>query len=231
MDPEGLVTIVPSAGLATMYDHQFQAGVPYFLQWAGPMEAYEQIALERDLPDGERLRREARGDRLRPAEQLADRRRGPALRPVRRPGTPSATGARPPPPPTSRSSWSTASTTTPPASPACEWFTDRGGRAGDKIWLGQWDHGSGCCPNRRGIQWTYALHAWFDHHLAQRDVETGPASELFLSDGTFEGGRTGDRSQILLDSQWPPSSAQNLTLHPAERRHAWGRRRRPCPGR
>ena len=53
MDPEGLVTIVPSAGMATMYDHQFQAGVPYFLQWAGPMEAYEQIALERDLPDGE----------------------------------------------------------------------------------------------------------------------------------------------------------------------------------
>ena len=47
------MTIVPSAGMATMYDHQFQAGVPYFLQWAGPMEAYEQIALERDLPDGE----------------------------------------------------------------------------------------------------------------------------------------------------------------------------------
>ncbi|PYM29265.1 MAG: hypothetical protein DME15_20710, partial [Candidatus Rokuibacteriota bacterium] len=45
-----------------------------------------------------------------------------------------------------------------------QWFTDRqaawAGRAdrpADKIWLGQWDHGSGCCPNRRGIQWTYAL--------------------------------------------------------------------------
>ena len=25
--PEGLVTIAPSAGLASMYDHQFQAGV------------------------------------------------------------------------------------------------------------------------------------------------------------------------------------------------------------
>ena len=56
-----------------------------------------------------------------------------------------------------------------------QWFTDRGGREGDKIWLGQWDHGSGCCPTRRGIQWTYALHAWFDKHLMQRDVETGPA--------------------------------------------------------
>ncbi|HEV8662629.1 MAG TPA: CocE/NonD family hydrolase, partial [Candidatus Methylomirabilis sp.] len=51
--PNGLVTIVPSAGLAHMYDHQFQAGVPYFLQWAGPMFAYEQLALERHLPGGD----------------------------------------------------------------------------------------------------------------------------------------------------------------------------------
>jgi hypothetical protein len=95
-----------------------------------------------------------------------------------------------------------------------DWFTSRGGREGDKIWLGQWDHGSGCCPTRRGIQWTYALHAWFDKHLAERDVGTGPAAELFLSDGTFEGGRTGDRSQILVDTQWP-ATATNLALHPA----------------
>ena len=65
-----------------------------------------------------------------------------------------------------------------------EWFTRRGGRAADKLWLGQWDHGSGCCPTRRGIQWTYALHAWFDKQLAQRRVETGPPVELFMSDGT-----------------------------------------------
>ncbi|HEX2054384.1 MAG TPA: hypothetical protein VHJ78_11755, partial [Actinomycetota bacterium] len=45
--------IVASPALGTMYDHQFQGGVPYFLQWAGPMEAYEQIALERSLPTGE----------------------------------------------------------------------------------------------------------------------------------------------------------------------------------
>jgi uncharacterized protein len=48
--PDGLATIVPSAGLASMYQHQFQAGVPYFLQWAGPIEAYEQLAIERKLP-------------------------------------------------------------------------------------------------------------------------------------------------------------------------------------
>ena len=80
---------------------------------------------------------------------------------------------------------------------AMEWFTRRNGRAGDKLWLGQWDHGSGCCPNRRGIQWTYALHAWFDRQLAQRKVDTGPAVELFMSDGTFEGARTGDRTEVL----------------------------------
>src|SRR5688572_22657851 len=51
-NPTGLKTIVPSAGLASMYHHQFQAGVPYFLQWAGPIEAYEQIAIERKLPPG-----------------------------------------------------------------------------------------------------------------------------------------------------------------------------------
>ena len=49
-NPRGLATIVPSAGLASMYDHQFQDGVPYWLQWVGPMEAYEQLALERKLP-------------------------------------------------------------------------------------------------------------------------------------------------------------------------------------
>src|SRR5215207_7682435 len=49
-NPRGLKTIVPSAGLASMYHHQFQGGVPYFLQYVGPIEAYEQLALERKLP-------------------------------------------------------------------------------------------------------------------------------------------------------------------------------------
>ena len=213
MDPEGLVTIVPSAGMATMYDHQFQAGVPYFLQWAGPMEAYEQIALERDLPDGEHFgqKPEETGCGL-PNSSLTA-------------GEAQLSGQY--------TSWHGERDWRAGATAAdipvfmvhgvndnaarvagMDWFTQRGGRAGDKIWLGQWDHGSGCCPTRRGIQWTYALHAWFDKHLAQRDVATGPAAELFLSDGTFQGGRTGDRSQILIDSQWP-ATASNLTLHPS----------------
>jgi predicted acyl esterase len=213
MNPEGLETIVPSAGMATMYDHQFQAGVPYFLQWAGPMEAYEQIALERDLPDGEHFgeKPEETGCGL-PNSSLTA-------------GEAQLSGQY-----TSwhgERDWREAATAADipvfmvhgvndnaARVAGIQWYTDRGGRAGDKTWLGQWDHGSGCCPNRRGIQWTYALHAWFDHHLAERDVATGPAAELFLSDGTFEGGRTGDRTQVLTDSQWPPSSARSLTLHP-----------------
>ena len=214
MDPEGLATIVPSAGMATMYDHQFQAGVPYFLQWAGPMEAYEQIALERDLPGGEHF-----GDR--PAETGCGLPNSSLTA-----GEAQLSGQY--------TSWHAERDWREAATAAdvpvfmvhgvndnaarvagMEWFTDRAGRDGDKIWLGQWDHGSGCCPTRRGIQWTYALHAWFDKHLAGRDVATGPDAELFLSDGTFEGARTGDRTQILTDTQWPPGTTRTLTLHPA----------------
>jgi predicted acyl esterase len=214
MDPEGLATIVPSAGMATMYDHQFQAGVPYFLQWAGPMEAYEQIALERDLPGGEHV-----GDK--PAETGCGLPNSSLTA-----GEAQLSGQY--------TSWHAERDWRAAATAAdlpvfmvhgvndnaarvagMKWFTDRAGRAGDKIWLGQWDHGSGCCPTRRGMQWTYALHAWFDSHLGGRDVVTGPAAELFLSDGTFEGGRTGDRTQVLTGSEWPPIDARSLTLHPA----------------
>ncbi|MGH2691016.1 MAG: CocE/NonD family hydrolase C-terminal non-catalytic domain-containing protein [Actinomycetota bacterium] len=78
--------------------------------------------------------------------------------------------------------------------PAAEWFfANRFNRTGDKVWLGQWDHGStnGRCgnvsnqrvshPNCRFSQWQYALHAWFDKHLAGLDVDTGPAVEVFLN--------------------------------------------------
>jgi predicted acyl esterase len=214
MRPRGLATIVPSAGMATMYDHQFQAGVPYFLQWAGPMEAYEELALERDLPDGEHFgeKPEETGCGLPNSSLTAGE--------AQLSGQYTAWhGER---------DWRAAATAAPipvfmvhgvndnaARVAGMQWFTDRGGRAGDKIWLGQWDHGSGCCPNRRGIQWTYALHAWFDRHLAGRRVDTGPAAELFLSDGTFEGARTGDRTQVLTETAWPPSDARTMTLYPA----------------
>ncbi|MFD2093307.1 CocE/NonD family hydrolase [Blastococcus deserti] len=215
MDPEGLETIVPSAGMATMYDHQFQAGVPYFLQWAGPMEAYEQIALERDLPGGEHAgqKPEETGCGLPNSSLTAGEAQLSGQYTAwhgERDWRAGATAADIPVFMVHGVNDNAARVA------GMDWFTQRAGRDGDKIWLGQWDHGSGCCPTRRGIQWTYALHAWFDKHLAQRDVETGPAAELFLSDGTFEGGRTGDRTQIMNDTQWPPSTASMLTLHPAD---------------
>ena len=118
----------------------------------------------------------------------ADRRRGPALRPLRRLAPGSATGERGA---TARRHpdlrWSTASTTTPRASPAMEWFSRRGGRAGDKLWLGQWDHGSGCCPTRRGDPVDRrAARVVRQAARAARRRAPGPPVELFMSDGTFE---------------------------------------------
>jgi uncharacterized protein len=211
--PKGLVTIVPSAGLSTMYDHQFQAGVPFFLQWAGPMEAYEQIALERHLPGGESFGRnvEDTGCGLPNSSLVA--------------GEDQLSGRYAPW--HAEREWSAAATAAPipvfmvhgvndnaARVTGIEWFTKRSGRAGDKLWLGQWDHGSGCCPTRRGIQWTYALHAWFDRHLAEREVDTGPPVELFLSDGTFAGARTGDRTQIMVTDRWPVPGATHRSFYP-----------------
>ena len=213
-NPKGLVTIVPSAGLATMYDHQFQGGVPYFLQWAGPMAAYEQIALTRSLPTGESFGKNAtetgcglpQSSLVSGEDQLSGRY---ALWHAEREWRAAATASTIPVFMVHGVNDDAARVT------GMDWFTDRGGRAGDKLWLGQWDHGSGCCPTRRGIQWTYALHAWFDKHLALRNVDTGPAAELFLSDGTFEGAREGDRTQILRTSRWTASSSGFLSLYPS----------------
>lgn len=233
-NPPSLKTIVPSAGLASMYDRQFQAGVPYFLQWAGPIEAYEQLALERKMPplppDPLGLGLVHTGDdfgnnmqdtgcglpnsaAVAGADQLSGRY---ADWHVVRDHDYGATA------------WSgpvflvhgvndNAARVS-----AMQWFTDRGGRVGDKLWLGQWDHGSGCCPTRRGIQWTYALHSWFDKHLAQRKVDTGPPVELFLSDGTFTGARTGDRTEIATSSAWP-GAPRTLSFHPDARDGSLGR--------
>ena len=223
--PSALKTIVPSAGLASMYDHQFQAGVPYFLQWAGPIEAYEQIALERKMPplppDPLGLNLLHTGDDF--ANNIQDTGCGlPNSAAVA--GADQLSGRY--------ADWHVVRDHDEGATKwegpvflvhgvndnaarvsAMQWFTDRGGRAGDKLWLGQWDHGSGCCPTRRGIQWTYALHAWFDKHLAQRKVDTGPPVELFMSDGTFTGARIGDRTEIATSTAWP-GAPRTVSLHP-----------------
>jgi predicted acyl esterase len=205
--PDGLATIVPSAGLASMYDHQFQAGVPYNLQWVGPMFAYEQLALYRDLPPG-----------VPPPPVVG--------------GGPSGDNFGNAPNPQIGCGWQNTSLTAGSGQvtgqyelwhaqrdwgeraadadipifmihgvndnaariPAAEWFFgSRYMRPGDKVWLGQWDHGStnGRCGDLHGFralhptcrfdQMKYAIHAWFDKHLMQRDVDTGPAVEIFLN--------------------------------------------------
>ena len=190
-NPEGLVTIAPSAGLASMYDHQFQYGVPYLLQWAGPIFAYEQLSAERHLPGGDNFggpppeecavlhsailsdQGQATGeydDDVVAWHANRDYRQGAldADIPVFMIHGVNDNAAR---------------------IPAAEWFFGhRYERPGDKTWIGQWDHGSAAnttCsqghPNCRFGQWQYALHAWFDKHLAQRDVDTGPALEAFLN--------------------------------------------------
>lgn len=205
--PRGLVTIVPSAGLASMYDHQFNNGVPWNLQWVGPMVAYEGLAYSRDLPGGTPAVPVVGG----PAGDNFDY-AGPNAQfgcglpnSAALAGTGQVTGqyelwhAQ-------RDHGAAAAAADIPVFmihgvndnaariPAAEWFFgSRFDRPGDKVWIGQWDHGStnGRCgdtagartlhPTCRFEQMQYALHAWFDKHLLQTDVETGPAVEAFLN--------------------------------------------------
>ena len=191
-DPEGLVTIAPSAGLASMYDHQYHRGVPWNLQWVGPQFAYEQLAAERDVPGGEHF-----GQR---PEQTGCGMQNSALTA----GQGQVTGEW--------QSWHTVRDHREGAAawdgpifmihgvndnaariPAAEWFfQDRAPSPDDKVWIGQWDHGSAgatrCAEaesvghvNCRFDQWKYALHAWFDKHLQHRNVSTGPTVEAFLN--------------------------------------------------
>jgi putative CocE/NonD family hydrolase len=210
MAPEGLVTIAPSAGLASMYDHQFHNGVPWNLQWIGPMIAYEGLALERDLPPGTPAipvvtsgnpgdNWEHRGGQPNPQTGCGLQNSAAFA------GTGQVTGQY--------EAWHAERDWADEAAaadipvfmihgvhdnaariPASEWFFGgRFERENDKVWIGQWDHGStnGRCgdadgartlhPTCRFDQFQYALHAWFDHHLQQRDVDTGPAVEAFLN--------------------------------------------------
>ncbi|MGH2955139.1 MAG: CocE/NonD family hydrolase [Solirubrobacterales bacterium] len=205
MDPEGLVTIAPSAGLAAMYDHQFNRGVPWLLQWAGPMFAYEGLALDRDLPPGlvDPVSGAPTGDNF---DNAPNPQAGCGLpNSSLTAGTGQVTGQY--------EAWHRARDWREGATgadipifmihgvndnaariPAAEWFFgERFMRPGDKTWIGQWDHGStnGRCGDREGEralhptcrfdQFQYALHAWFDHYLMQRRVPTGPAVEAFLN--------------------------------------------------
>lgn len=224
-NPRGLATIVPSAGLASMYDHQFQAGVPYNLQYAGPQWAYEAIALNRSLPPGfDTVLAGKTGDNFGkdPAETGCGLKSSALLA-----GTGQVTGqyekwhAE-------RDSAKGATASKVPAFlvhgvndnaariTAADWFMDRGARKGDKAWIGQWDHGSGFAPTRRGIQWPYALLGWFDKHLKNKDVSTGPAAEVFMNDSpTFAGAKKDDGAREVLVASGYPVAKPSLKLFPS----------------
>jgi predicted acyl esterase len=222
-NPRGLVTIVPSAGLASMYDHQFNKGVPWNLQYIGPQVAYEGLALSRDLPGfapAIPVVGGPNGDNF--DENGPNPQTGCGLpNSAALAGTGQVTGQY--------EDWhaqrdhgaGAAAADIPifmihgandnaARIPAAEWFFGgRFDRAGDKVWVGQWDHGStnGRCgdtdgnralhPTCRFDQMQYAIHAWFDKHLMQRDVQTGPAVEAFLN-----GEQAVDITQVLDAEQW-----------------------------
>ena len=220
-NPRGLVTIAPSAGLASIYDHQFQGGVPYFLQYVGPQVGYPLLSIIRDLParvnTGTFLGTTGQNFGNEPAGTGCGM-TGSALLA----GTGQVTGqyeawhaAR---------DWSKGATASripvfllhgvndgQIRMPGTQWFLDRGGRRGDKAWIGQWGHGLS-----RGLQRTYALLGWFDKHLKNKPVDTGPAVEVFLNDAPTLPEAIADRGrrEVLLPGRFP-AAKPSLRLFPA----------------
>lgn len=226
-----LKTIVPSAGLAAIYHHEFQDGVPYYLQWAGPLFAYETLAMNRYLPaalsgiySSVPLVGSATGDN--------------------EDGDPSQFGC----------GWANSAAVTGESYTSGaeeDWHRERDWRKGatkadipvfmvhgvndnaariaatdwfvarnnpkDKAWIGQWDHGSGSPhrPNTRTCgddiagqcendQYTAAVHAWFDKWLLGRKVNTGPGAEIFLNNG-----------KVMTSPTWPPRTA-STAFYPSD---------------
>jgi putative CocE/NonD family hydrolase len=226
-----LKTIVPSAGLAAIYHHEFQDGVPYFLQWAGPLFAYEMLAMNRYLP-----------------EELS-----PIWSQV--PNLGSETGDNSGGDITQFGcGWQNSAAVTGEAylsGAEVDWHRDRDWRKAatkanipvfmihgvndnaariaaidwfnarhnprDKAWIGQWDHGGGSPhrPNNRTCgddvegactndQYTAAVHAWFDKWLMGRKVDTGPKVEIFLNNG-----------KVMTSPTWPPRTS-SVRFFPAD---------------
>lgn len=224
-NPRGLATIVPSAGLASMYDHQFQGGVPFNLQYSGPQWAYELIALNRSLPPGiNTVLAGTTGDNfgndpqeigcglpnsalLAGSGQVTGQYEGWH---AARDHAAGATAAKIPAFLVHGVNDNAARIT------AADWFMDRGGRAGDKAWIGQWDHGSNFAPTRRGIQWPYALLGWFDKHLKGKKVDTGPATEVFLNDApTLAEAKTDAGEREVLVAKGFPVARPSLRMQPS----------------
>jgi predicted acyl esterase len=219
LNPKGLVTIVPSAGLGSIYDHQYQAGVAWNAQLIGPIEAYAGLATAADLPAGLPLDAALGGPT---GDNFgADRPQDTGCQYTQ-------TGLNAGPPSVllgTETAWHQARDATKEAIAwpghvflvhgvndqaariaSAWWFHQRTVKPGDKLFIGQWDHGIGCCPNQRGMQWTEALHAWFDRQLLQRDVDTGPPVEAYLNDKTTVPAAIPARQEIATSATWPATA-------------------------
>jgi predicted acyl esterase len=221
LKPKGLVTIVPSAGLPAIYDHQWQLGVPYNAQYLGPIEAYQQLALQRELPvkvqlpvlggmTGEHAGKDVfqigcglKDSALFSSDQLAGLN---TAYHTQRDATKAAADFP-------GSVFVIHGENDQAARIAnLHWLYDRGPKSRDKVWIGQWDHGIGCCPNRRGAQWASAIHAWFDRELLRRRVQTGPRVEVFMNDEPTVPAAIPARAEIYTARSWPPPVSRTLTL-------------------
>ncbi len=221
LKPKGLVTIVPSAGLPAIYDHQWQLGVPYNAQYLGPIEAYQQLALQRelpvklDLPLGEGKTGEHAGQDvfqigcgLKDSSLLSGDQLAGVNTPYHQQRDVSKAAAD-----FAGSVFLIHGENDQAARIAnLHWLYDRGPKARDKVWIGQWDHGIGCCPNRRGAQWAGAIHAWFDRELLKRHVATGPRVEVFLNDEPTVTAAIQARTEIYTARSWPPTASRTLTM-------------------
>ena len=204
--PPHLTTIVASAAAGNMYPHQFQQGVAYHDLVLGPLAVYQaqatagfvtEPASQRPVDAGcEWLSSTAlHTDHVSGVETAWHRERdfrdaaAEAAVPV----------------------FASYGTTDGAVNlQSLDWFTARQGRPGDKLWIGQWNHGTAGAagesypyPTNREEQWRTAVHAWFDHHLQGRDIDTGPPVEVFLNDG-----------QVLVADAWPLHNTSTLTLYP-----------------
>lgn len=214
--PRGLATIVPSAGIARAYDHQFQAGVAYAGQYLGLPVAYNLRVAQNSLPGGDRFgtRSEYTGCGVTTISLLDGPGQVTGQMGMFHAARDHTQGARLADIPVFMVQGTYDRAVRPPA---LEWFNQRQ-NPDDKLWYGQWDHGSpgGSFeghPNRRGEQWVGALHAWFDKHLMQRDVDTGPPVEVFFNNELTRNEAIQAHQSVYTAAGWP-GHTDTLVLYP-----------------
>ena len=211
-NPDGLETIVPSAGLASMYHHQFQAGVPFFLQWTGVQWSYNYLTVAASLPPvgAEPVQNANTGDDFgNNMEETGCGAPDSALTAgedqfsgryadwhLQRDWNDEVTDADIPVFGVHGINDNAARVG------ALEWFFERRNPQ-DKLWLGQWDHGSPCCPtqSRAAVDLRAsrlvrqaACAARREHGAADRAV---PVRRPVVQQGSY-GGANGDPHLVEL---------------------------------